>query len=121
MSAGYFCPTTRWGLDCSERSERRLVTIPALATHTTVPTVALTFRPCPKRSRDVCLYVRVLCVFARVRARVRVSVRVRACVRMWWLCVCVCVPPVCGPGPGLRPPVRGTAPRFPNRARARFP
>jgi hypothetical protein len=28
--------------------------------------------------------------------------------------------PVCGPGPSLWPPVRGTAPRFPNRARARL-
>ena len=96
MSAGYFCPIARSGLDCSERSERRPVTIPALAIRTTVPTVALTFRPCPKRSRNVCPYG-VVCV------------------------LCVCVPPVCGPGPGLRPPVRGTAPRFPNRARARFP
>ena len=40
MSAGYFCPTARSGLDCSERSERRPVTIPALAIRTTVPTVA---------------------------------------------------------------------------------
>ena len=62
MSAGYFCPTVRSGLDCSERSERRPVTIPALAIRTTVPTVALTFRPCPKRSRNVCPYVRVVCV-----------------------------------------------------------
>ena len=31
MCAGYFCPTARSGLDCSERSERRPVTIPALA------------------------------------------------------------------------------------------
>ena len=64
MSAGYFCPTARSGLDCSERSGRRPVAIPALAIRTTVPTVALTSRPCPKRSRDVCLYVRVLCVCA---------------------------------------------------------
>ena len=54
----------RSGLDCSERSERRPVTIPALAIRTTVPTVALTSRSCPKRSRDVCLSVRVLCVCA---------------------------------------------------------
>ena len=98
LAAGYFWPTARSGLDCSERPERRPVTIPALAIRTTVPTVALTFRPCPKpiaRSDPetcVCPY----------------GLRV----------VCVCVPPVCGPGPGLRPPVRGTAPRFPNRARA---
>ena len=45
-------------------SERRPVTIPALAIRTTVPTVALSSRSCPKRSRDVCLYVRVLCVCA---------------------------------------------------------
>jgi hypothetical protein len=32
----------------------------------------------------------------------------------------VCAPCV-WPCPGLRPPERGTAPRFPNRARARFP
>ena len=98
MCAGYFCPTARSGLDCSERSERRPVTIPALARRTTVPTHGClpwsSFRPCPKRSRNVCPYVRVLCV---------------------------CVPPVCGPGPGLRrPPARRTAPRFPNRARARI-
>ena len=35
--------------------------------------------------------------------------------------VLVCALCVCGPCPGLRPPERGTAPRFPNRARARFP
>ncbi len=32
----------------------------------------------------------------------------------------VCAP-VCGPCPGLQPPERGTAPRFPNWARARSP
>ena len=80
MSAGYFCPTVRSGLDCSERSERRPVTIPALAIRTTVPTVALTFRPCPKRSRNVCPCVRVLCV---------------------------CVPPVCAAQLAPRPAAPG--------------
>ncbi len=35
--------------------------------------------------------------------------------------VLVCALCVCGPCPGLRPPERGIAPRFPNRERARFP
>ena len=48
-----------------EHTSELLVTIPALAIRTTVPTVALTFRPCPKRSRNVCPYgVRVVCVCA---------------------------------------------------------
>ena len=38
MSAGYFWPIARSGLDCFERSERRPVTIPALTIRTTVPT-----------------------------------------------------------------------------------
>ena len=66
----------------SERSERRLVTIPALATHTTVPTVALTFRPCPKRSRNVCPTARMVCVL---------------CVSVCVCPLCVALAPACGP------------------------
>ena len=57
MSAGYFCPTARSGLDCSERSERRPVTIPAmtplrvrqlkLLTTTQVVTLSLVCVPAP--------------------------------------------------------------------------
>jgi hypothetical protein len=87
MSAGYFWPIARSGLDCSERSERRPVTFPALAIHTRYdgtyrgPDVSSLPEAIPKR------------------------------VPVWYACCVLCVPPVCGPGPGLRPPVRGTAPR----------